>query len=325
MRRPVLALLAAASIALAVSGCGSGASSRGLRRATLILDFVPNAVHVGIYDALGTGLYRRRGIDLRVIPPSSTSDTLRLIDAGKADFGIADGIDVAQQIASGQDAVAVMAIVQRPLGAVIALAHEHLRSAAALQGRTVGITGVPSDLAVLDTEVAHAGGNPAKVHVVTIGFDGTTYLEAGKIDAFTGYWADDGVQVALAGDPVQDFRLEQNGGPAYPGLIVFTTRREIARDPTLVRAFVAATVQGYEQTLRDPGAALDQLLRQNPTIERRLAAASLRDYLPLFAEGGAVGELHPAALRALSSWLYAHHLIKAPIVPSRFGTNAFLP
>jgi NitT/TauT family transport system substrate-binding protein/putative hydroxymethylpyrimidine transport system substrate-binding protein len=179
--------------ALAVAGCGSSGDSTGLTRATLVLDFVPNAVHAGIYRALAAGYYRRAGVELRVIPPGSTATGLALVDAGKAQFGLADGIDVAQQIAKGGDEQAVMAIVQRPLGAPIALASEHLRSPADLVGKTVGITGVPSDLAALDTVVAHAGGDPAKIKVVTIGFNGVADLAAGRIAAFTGYWPDDGV------------------------------------------------------------------------------------------------------------------------------------
>src|ERR1017187_2084740 len=199
-------ILAAALVTLALAGCGSSAPRPV--HATRVLRFVPTAVHAGIYRALAAGYYRAAGIDLQVIPPSSTSTTLELVEAGKAQFGLADGIDVAEQIAMGRDAQAIMAIVQRPLGAPIALASEHLRSAADLVGKTVGITGVPSDRAALDTAGAHAGGDPAKVKVVTIGFDGVPYLEAGKIAAFTGYWPDDGVSLQVSGHPITVFKLD---------------------------------------------------------------------------------------------------------------------
>jgi putative hydroxymethylpyrimidine transport system substrate-binding protein len=265
-------LLSAALLALtfALGGCGSSAAPK-LRHATLVLDFVPNAVHAGIYRALAAGYYRAAGIDLQVVPPSSTSSTLQLIDAGKAQFGLADGIDVAEQIAAGRDEQAIMAVVQRPLGAPIALASEHLHSAADLVGRTVGITGVPSDRAALDTVVAHAGGDPSKVRTITVGFDGVAYLEAGKIAAFTGYWPDDGVSLQVSGYPITIFKLDAGGGPAYPGLVAFTTRAEIHRDPALVRAFVRATVHGYEDTLRNPQRSLADLLARNPSLQRRLA------------------------------------------------------
>src|SRR5205807_1810752 len=118
--------------------------------ATLVLDFVPNAVHAGIYRALAAGYYRQGNVDLRVVQPTSTADTLRLIDAGKADFGLADGADVADQIDLGRDAQALMALVQRPLGGLITIQAEGLTSPRQLEGKTVGLTGVPSDSAVLD-------------------------------------------------------------------------------------------------------------------------------------------------------------------------------
>lgn len=334
------ALVLASVVAATLAGCGgsgsttssTGAGARPVRQATLILDFTPNAVHAGIYRALAAGYYRAQGIDLRVVTPSATTDTLKLIDAGSAQFGLADGSDVAGLIVHGGDARAVMAIVQRPLGGLIASASERLGSPAQLQGRTVGITGVPSDTAVLDTEVAHAGGDPHRVHVVTIGFDGAQALAAGRIDAFTGFIADDGVQLQVSGHPITAFALDRNGGPAYPGLVAFTTRKEIASDPALVRGFVAATVHGYEDTLADPARSLQELLKANPTLAGKFARASLNAYLPLFAgtrTGGgsavAFGTLQPANVLAMSDWMVANRLIATGVSPARYGTNAFVP
>lgn len=323
-----------ACLAAALAGCGGSGSSASsarsravaagpLRRATLILDFTPNAVHAGIYRALAAGYYREQGIDLRVVSPSATTDTLKLIDAHSAQFGLADGSDVAGLIAHGGDARAVMAIAQRPLGGLIASASEQLRSPADLQGHTVGITGVPSDTAVLDTEVRHAGGDPRRVHVVTVGFDGAQALVAGRIDAFTGFIPDDGVQLRVSGHPITAFALDRNGGPAYPGLVAFTTRSLFASDPALVRGFVAATVHGYEDTLADPARSLEELLAANPALQRRFTRASLQAYLPLFGDGGAVpfGTLQPRDIAAMSRWMVANGLIAAPISPGRYGIN----
>lgn len=295
-------------------------------KATLILDFTPNAVHAGIYRALAAGYYKREHIDLQVVQPTSTQETLKLIDAGKAQFGLADGSDVAGLIGEGGDAQAVMALVQAPLGGLIALASEHLRSPADLVGKTVGITGVPSDEAVLDTELRHAGVNPARVKVVTVGFNGGQALVAGKIAAFTGFIPDDGVALSASGHPIAAFALNRNGGPAYPGLVAFTTRHLIASDPQLVRDFVAATVHGYQDTLADPQRSLAQLEAANPTLPHKLTAASLKVYLPLFgADGVPYGTLQAANVQAMSTWMVSSGLLHSPIAPSRYGTNEFLP
>ncbi len=328
--------MAVIALLLALAGCGSAPSSTvrstvsgrlaRMTTATLILDFVPNAVHAGIYRALSAGYYRRANIDLRVIQPSATAETLALIDSRRADFGLADGSDVAAQIARGGDAEAVMALVQRPLGGLIALASSRLRSPAQLQGRTVGVTGVPSDTAVLATEVRHAGGDPRRVRLVTSGFDGAQALLAGRLSAFTGFIADDGVRLQAAGHPIAAFPLDQNGGPPYPGLVAFTTRTLIAADPALVSAFVAATVHGYDDTIADPPRSLRELLAMNPSLVPALTRASLSAYLPLFtAPRVPFGTLQARSLAALSEWMLQNRLIRAPVPPGRYGTNRFVP
>lgn len=340
--RRLTAAVACAAALLGLAACGSSSSSSSSSSAsattvpgalahptevTLILDFIPNAVHAGIYRAIAENYYKQYNINLKVIPPSETADTLKLIDAGKAQFGLADGIDVGTQIGEQRDAVAVMAIAQRPLGGPIALANENLKSAAELQGKTVGITGVPSDTATLNTAVKHAGGDPSKVHVVTIGFNGVQDLEAGKVAAFTGFWPADGVQLEVNGHPITVFKLDENGGPKYPGLVMFTTKTIAEKEPELVKAFVAATAKGYEDTVKEPVKSLEDLLQQNPTLQKKFTTASLNKYLPLFTEGGAVkfGTLRPANVEALAKWMAENKLVKTPFTAAQYGTNKFLP
>jgi len=185
---------------------------------------------------------------------------------------------------------------------------------------------VPSDSAVLDTEVRAAGGDPRRVHVVNVGFDGAQALLSGRLAAFTGFIAADGVQLQATGHPIKAFALDAYGGPRYPGLVAFASRQLLATRPALVRAFVAATVAGYEDTLRDPARSLAELLRANPGLERKFTRASLAAYLPLFDEGGRVpfGTLRAARIEELSRWMLAHGLIGAPISAARYGDDSFL-
>lgn len=229
--RTSLASVVALLVALVVAGCGSsdgssdGPSAKAgadgklasMTKATLVLDFVPNALHTGIYRAIAAGYYERENIDLRVIQPTSSADTLRLLDAGKADFGLADGYDIGNQITMGRDVKAFLAITQAPLGGIITLAKNGLAGGKAFEGQRIGTTGVASDQAILDTVVRHGGGDPSKVKTITVGFNGVQSLQGGKVAGFIGFWPSDGVQVAHDGQPVKTFRLDENGGPKYPG------------------------------------------------------------------------------------------------------------
>ncbi len=330
---------AAVIAALTLSACGGsdstnsgGAATEGsaklknMTKATLILDYLPNAVHAGIYRAAAAGYYADNNIDLKIIQPTSTADTLKLIDAGKADFGIADGIDVATQIDQGRGAKAIMAVVQRPLGGLISLKSEGLTDAAAFNGKTVGLTGVPSDTAILDTILENGGASTDSVKKVTIGFNGVQNLESKKINGFIGFYPADGIQVEQDGFPINVLAFDESGGPRYPGLVVFSTEKRITEDPALMNAFVDATVQGYDDTIKDPAQSLNDLLAANKAMKRDITKAQLDAYLPLFLAGAKnYGVIDEANIEALSTFLVDKKLIKAPIAPSRFDTNEFGP
>lgn len=333
--------LAALAVGLGLAACGgdggddSGASSAAApggrtalaepTDATLVLDFVPNAVHIGIYAALADGCYAARSLNLEIVEPTSTADTLKLIDAGKAEFGIADGSDLAGQIDARRGAKGIMAILQRPQGQLITLAESEISSPAELVGGTVGVSGVPSDAAVLETIVRDAGGDPDQIEVVTIGFNGVQALENGRIDAFVGFAAD-AVQVDLDGFPTRTFALDEFGGPAYPGLVVFSTEEKIAETPEQMAVFVECTLAGYEAALDEPDLALANLLDAVPALDPELAAGQLELYERQFqGDSSAPGALAAESVEALSDFLIANGLTASPITPDRYGTNEFLP
>lgn len=340
-RRPRLAHTLAAASAVALSlgaaacGGGDGSSGDGTPRgtalpepteATLVLDFVPNAVHTGIYASVADGCYEDSNIDLEIVEPTSTADTLRLIEAGKAEFGIADGTDVAGQIDRGRGAKGIMALAQRPLGGVITLEEAGITEPAMLAGKMVGITGVPSDRAVLDTVVANGGGDPSRVETVTIGFNGVNNLANGTVDGFTGFVAADATQLEVDGFRVRSFLLDEHGGPRYPGLVVFSTEERIESDPGLMRAFVHCTVEGYERALDDPEGSLRDLLQEVPGLDSALAEAQLEAYEPLLrADAPSFGSFSRNDLESLSEFMVENDLARAPVAPQRYATNQFLP
>ena len=223
MRR-VAALLAAALACAGLLGCGGGGAEPGAPRgATLVLDFQPNAVHSGIYAAQANGYFKDAGIDLHIQEPSSTADSAKLLETGRADFAVMDINDFGIARERGLDLVAIAAIVQRPLASVIARNPTAIRTPADLAGKTIGVTGVPSDDAVLDTVLRSGGVDPSSVHRVTIGFNAVADLAAGKVDAATGFWNAEGVELQQKGIPIREFRVDQFGAPRYPELVVATT------------------------------------------------------------------------------------------------------
>jgi ABC-type nitrate/sulfonate/bicarbonate transport system substrate-binding protein len=309
MRR-VVALLAATLLLAGIVGCGESGAEPGVPRgATLVLDFTPNPVHSGIYAARGEGFYADAGVDLTIQQPGESSDAPKLLAAGRADFAILDIHDLGIARERGLDLVGVMPIVQRPLAAVLARADGAVRRPRDLEGHTVGVTGLPSDEAVVYSEVSADGGDPAGVDEVTIGFNAVSSLAAGRVDAATGFWNAEGVVLRRQGIPIRIFKVDDYGAPPYPELILTASRQTLDSDPGLVRAVLDATRRGYAFTVRQPARALDDLLVANPALDRAEQQAQLKALLP---------DLHPAPfdpqiLREWSSWDVTHGLLRHPV------------
>lgn len=315
--RKVVALLAAVLALAALTGCGDdGAEPGAPQRATLVLDFQPNAVHAGIYAALAEGYYREAGVELDVQEPSSSTDAPKLLAAGRADFAIMDIHDLGIARTRGLKLVGVMPIVQRPLASVIAAADVH--RPAELEGRTAGVTGLPSDDAVLDAVVAGDGGDPDAVDRVTIGFDAVAALAAGKVDAATAFWNAEGVALERRGVPVRVFRVDDYGAPRYPELVLVTSGAERSRDPDLVRSVTAATRRGYQEAVRRPSAALGDLIAETNGLDPAEQRAQLKALLEAHAFEP-VGRFDARALREWASWDQRHGILDGnPQVGSGF-------
>ena len=308
--RVTVALLATVLALAGVTGCGeNGAEPGAPKGATLVLDFVPNAVHSGIYAALADDLYRDAGVDLKVQPPGESTDAPKLLAAGRVEFAILDIHDLGIARERGIDLVGVAPIVQRPLAAVIARADGPVRRPRDLENRRVGVTGLPSDEAVVESEVQADGGDPAAVEQVTIGFTAITSLAAGKVDAATAFWNSEAIALQRQGVPVRIFKVDDFGAPPYPELILTTSRKTLEDNRELVDAVVEATHRGYEAAVEDPEGALNDLLDANRELERADQTAQLKALLPILSPR----PFNPSVLKAWAAWDLEHGLLEQPL------------
>jgi len=308
--RGLTALLAVALLLAGLAGCGGGDAEPGAPSgATLVLDFIPNAAHAGIYAAQREGYYRDAGLRLTIRQPGESTDAPKLLAAGRTDFAILDIHDLGIARERGVDVVGVMPIVQRPLAAVIASSQSGVARPRELEGREVGVTGLPSDEAVVDSEVSADGGKPEEVKRVTIGFNAVSSLAAGKVAAATGFWNAEGVELRRRGVPVRIFKVNEYGAPPYPELVLVASRQTIEQKSKLVSEMVEATKRGYAFAVAHPSRALADLLAEVPSLERPDQAAQLRALLPVLLPA----PFREPVLQAWAKWDLEHGLLEKPL------------
>lgn len=322
------ALRSALVAVLILAGCrgkAREASSPATQQVRVILDYLPNAVHAGLYQAEAAGYFRDEGLSVRIDAPTSSSDTLRLMAAGQAEFGLVSLLDFMSVRAKGEPLKIIMALDQRPLAALIALKKSGIARPRDLTGRLVGTTGVVSDDAGVKWMVKHDGGDPASVRLINIGFNTAQQIVAGNVDAAFGFWSQEGVQVA-ARDPAMVMRLNDYGVPPYPELIVFAREDFLAKQPETARKFLSAVARGYEDAISKPEVAC-------AAMASRVEGETTAGLLPYFeavspvlrADAPAFGQVNLAVIKDYLAWIREIGVLDVHEDPAKFATNEFLP
>jgi NitT/TauT family transport system substrate-binding protein/putative hydroxymethylpyrimidine transport system substrate-binding protein len=258
-----------------------------------------------------------------LIAPTASTDSVKLLQTGRADFAILDIHDLALARQRGADIVGIMAVVERPLASVIAAPSIHIPRG--LQGRPVGVSGLPSDTAVLRSVVAGAGGDPRRMRTVTIGFNAVASLLSGRVAAATAFWNDEGVTLKRRRPGFHVFRVDAYGAPAYPELVLCARGSELRSDPSLARGVVRALVRGYGVALTDPEGAAANLESRVPGLDPKLVAAEMDALQPaLVAPDGNFGELNLGALRSWARWEKRFGIVKRLPDVSRMFNPSFV-
>jgi putative hydroxymethylpyrimidine transport system substrate-binding protein len=321
-RLPLLVVI----VLLALAGCGGTVGTdRPNEDASLLLDFTPNGVHAGIYLALARDYDEAEGVNLTVRAPGASTDALKLLQAGRVDMAILDIHDLALAREHGADLVGVMAFVQRPLAAV--LAQPDIARPRDLEGKRAGVTGLPSDVAVLRSVVQGDGGDPDTVKMTTIGFEAVKALLARRVDAATAFWNVEGVALHAQRPATKEFRVDEFGAPPYPELVLCVTRQTLDEQRPTLQATIRALRRGYEEAQNDPDSAVSALVEANRDLDRDAAAAQLDAVAPAFTAGADYyGQLREDVLERWAAWDLRFGIVKKPIdVGSSFDRGLAQP
>jgi putative hydroxymethylpyrimidine transport system substrate-binding protein len=321
MPRLLLALLV-----LAVAGCGgTSGGDRPNEDASLLLDFTPNGVHAGLYLATARDYDDAEGVQLKVRTPGASTDALRLLEGGRVDMAILDIHDLALAREQGHDVVGIMAVVQRPLAAV--LAQPEITRPRDLEGKRAGVSGLPSDVAVLRSVIQGDGGDPDTVKTTTIGFQAVKALLANRVAAATAFWNVEGVALHEQRPDTREFRVDEFGAPPYPELVLCVTRQTLDEKRPVLQATIRALRRGYNEAQVDPESAVSALVEANRDLDPNAAGQQLDAVSPAFTAGADYyGQLREDVLQKWARWDLEFGIVKKEIdVGSAFDRGLAQP
>ncbi len=320
-------LLVIMLLALVFTGCSS-TETNDLDEIVVLLDWVPNTNHTGLYVAVENGYYEDEGLAVEIKQPSE-GGSADLIAAGKGDFGIShqEQMTYARTADSPLPVKAIAAIIQHNTSGFASPKEKNITSPKDFEGKRYGGWGSEMEEAVLKGFMDKAGADFSKVSMVNIGtsdFFGATQKD---VDFAWIYYGWDGVASEVKNLPINFIKLQE----LVPELdfytpVIVTSEDVINNNPELVKRFLRATEKGYRFAIENPEEAAEILVENVPEIDKELAIASQKFLAGEYMKGtDKWGVMEKERWEQFGDWMLENNLIERKLNAEEAFTNDFLP
>jgi putative hydroxymethylpyrimidine transport system substrate-binding protein len=140
-------------------------------------------------------------VDVTFTTPSNTADAAREVSLGRVDLAISYEPDTLIALEQGLDVISVAALIPTSLTSLIARTESGITSAADLEGKTVGLSGLASQEPTLDFIAREAGIDPDSISTPNVQQSLNQSLLTDQVDAIFGAFRNiEGVELGARGD-----------------------------------------------------------------------------------------------------------------------------
>ena len=222
-----------------------------LERVTLQLKWKHQFQFAGYYAALNQGYYEEVGLDVQFLEAPDEEEPAQIVLHGGADFGIAAS-DLLLLHAQGEPVVALAAIYQHSPLILLSVDSRGIDNIHDLSGKKVMIEAHAAELlAYLESE----GISPNDLMQLPHSFDPEALI-SNQVAAISAYSTDEPFLLKQSGLEYRIFNPRASGIDFY-GDTLFTTKTQIQDHPERVKAFLDASLRGWEYALNNPEEMVD--------------------------------------------------------------------
>ena len=320
-------------ILMMIVGCTGSCATQtpeGLKgtQITLMLDWVPNTNHTGIFVAKKLGYFQENGLDVEIIQPGEVYAEQAVV-GGAADFGVSFQEQVTLARADGIPIVSIAAIIQHNTSGFASRSELGVETPTDWEGLRYGSYGSPFEEPTLRVLMECDGGDFDQLEIVDTGFaDPLALLDEKQIDLAWIFYAWQGTQADLEQIDLDIIMMEDwfDCIPDYYTPVFITSEQIILERPQVVSAFLAAASMGYTYAIDHPDEAASILLEAVPELDEELVRKSQTWLSPRYqAEASRWGEQGLSVWENYSNWMARHAIIPEPIEANSAFTNNFLP
>lgn len=314
-----------------VGGCQSSQPTSEpivLEKITVVLDWVPNTNHTGLYVALDKGYFEEEGLQVEIIQPSA-GGSADLIAAKQAEFGVSyqEEVTYARTASDPLPVVSIAAIIQHNTSGFASPANKNIVTAKDFEGKKYGGWGSPMEEAMLRGLMIKEGGDFNKVEMVDIQASDFFSSVENHVDFTWIFYGWDGVAAELKDYDLNFIKL-QDVEPAldFYTPVLIANESLLEEDPDLARRFLNATSKGYNFAIDNPKEAGEILVKHAPELDEEMVIKS-QEYLAkeYKADAKSWGIMKSDIWETYGNWMYENDLLESKLEVDKAFTNEFLP
>ena len=310
-------------LVLAVS-CGKSKNNQKIK---IVLDWVPNTNHTGLYVAKDLGYFKEEGLDVEIVQPPEGSTTA-LIGAGGAEFGISFQDTLAKSFARENPVpvTAVAAILQHNTSGIISLKEKGIDSPKKLEGKKYATWEDNIEQAILKKLVTDDKGDFSKVKLIPYTItDVVTGLKT-DVDAVWVYYAWDGIATERAGLQTNFLKIRDYGEELdYYSPVIIANNDFLKKNSEIAKKVLKAIKKGYEYAIKNPEESAKILVKNSPELDINLVTASQKWISKEYqSDAKEWGIIDGNRWNRFYEWLYKNKAVEREI-PKDFGySNEYL-
>ena len=305
-------------ILVLVVSCGKSKSNQKIK---IVLDWVPNTNHTGLYVAKDLGYFKEEGLDVEIVQPPEGSTTA-LIGAGGAEFGISFQDTLAKSFAKENPVpvTAVAAILQHNTSGIISLKEKGIDSPKKLEGKKYATWEDNIEQAILKKLVTDDKGDFSKVKLIPYTItDVVTGLKT-DVDAVWVYYAWDGIATERAGLQTNFLKIRDYGEELdYYSPVIIANNDFLKKNPEIAKKVLKAIKKGYEYAMKNPEESAKILVKNSPELDINLVTASQKWISKEYqSDAKEWGIIDGNRWNRFYEWLYKNKAVEREI-PKNFG------
>ena len=260
-----------ALFAIAMTGCVSASLAAPLREINFRMEWIPSGMYAPFYLAVNSGDFTKVGLKVNMLSGNGGFAAIDEVTAGHADMGMASCGGLAIAISKGRAVVSVGQYIERSTWAFFVPADGNIHTFKDLAGKTVVVSPNSSEVMLLPAILQYAGLQPDALLKIAVD-------PSQKVATYGRRQVDVVVTSAPFGGPlineVRPSRMLKwaDAGYVMPDFCIFARKQTVKDDPQMIKAFLQGISQGIRDAVRNPDAAVDATVKDNPFVKRQEVA-----------------------------------------------------